>query len=395
MSNKSINSDDSDSSDEEIDWTCILIKNKYIILNKLGSGSYCSVWGVYNIENKKMYALKIYNEEDTEDAYDETKNMDIIRNFNIQNVLLYSDFFTYEYENTIYAMQIIELCGYSLNHIIKIFKNDFKEDKNLYSNYVNFIHKSITNITLIVTKLHEFGYSHTDIKPENILIDIPNYENKILITEIQKIHNNIISLKKKGKIKNIINELQKEIKEILNKINITPEDIKNYLKDFNFNIKLCDFGTALKMGDKTIYKKHTQYYKSPKIILKYELDKTYDFWSIGCTIYELLMCDVLFDPYNSDIEDKYGDNDDRNLMYLIINVLGIPNKKILYESIVSDVFFTSDYMCSRGYNQIKFKPFITELLNNVELLNDNIVINKYIEMVNLVTKFINYDMLFE
>jgi hypothetical protein len=37
--------------------------------------------------------------------------------------------------------------------------------------------------------------------------------------------------------------------------------------EFDYSICLSDFGTALKMGDKTIYKKHTQYYKSPKILL--------------------------------------------------------------------------------------------------------------------------------
>jgi len=392
MSKESSNNSCSSTEQEDIDWSQVIIKNRYIILNKLGSGSYCSVWAVYDVEKRKMYALKIYNEEDTDDAYIEKKTMDIIKSFNIQNVLLYSDFFTYDYEDDTYAMQLIELCGYSLNNLIKLFKNDFKTDSELYSNYINFLYRIITDLTIIITKLHTYEYSHTDIKPENILIDIPNYENKIILETIQKFHSNI--LKKKGKAKNIINELHKEIKEYINNINISENEIKNYLKDFNYGIKLCDFGTALKMGDKTIHKKHTQYYKSPKIILKYELDNTYDFWSIGCTIYELLTSVILFDPYNSEIENKYGENDDRNLMYLIVSALGIPNKKILENSKVSDIFFTSDNKCSRGYFDIKYKSFITELINNISYLNDNIIINKYIELMQLIIKFVNYDMVF-
>ena len=74
------------------------------------------------------------------------------------------------------------------------------------------------------------------------------------------------------------------------------------------------------MSDKTIYKKHTTYYKSPKIILKYSLDKTYDYWSLGCTIYELITGEIMFDPFNQDIEDIFCEVEDRNLMYLIITV---------------------------------------------------------------------------
>jgi hypothetical protein len=31
----------------------IIINNQYLILNKLGSGSYCTVWNVYDVINKK------------------------------------------------------------------------------------------------------------------------------------------------------------------------------------------------------------------------------------------------------------------------------------------------------------------------------------------------------
>ena len=71
-SNSSNYESDSESIPEEINWSLTVIKNRYIILNKLGSGSYCTVWGIYDVETKNMFALKIYNEEDTDDAMNET-----------------------------------------------------------------------------------------------------------------------------------------------------------------------------------------------------------------------------------------------------------------------------------------------------------------------------------
>jgi hypothetical protein len=44
---------DSEVENEEIDWSEFIINNKYIILNKIGKGSYCTVWATYNIDLKK------------------------------------------------------------------------------------------------------------------------------------------------------------------------------------------------------------------------------------------------------------------------------------------------------------------------------------------------------
>jgi serine/threonine protein kinase len=392
-------STNSTNSTNDIDWTNIIVNNRYIILNKLGSGSYCTVWSVYDIETNNMYALKIYNEEDTEDALYEIEVLDIIKTLNLPNSITYIETFKYSYLDDTFVMQIIELCGYSLNYIIKLFGNDFKNDKELYTKYINFVYESTKKVNETLSILHSYNYTHTDIKPENILIDIPNYENIILQKEIKLKHDDLINKNKKNKNKNKVNTisiLSKNCIDIIKNINITEDDIKNYLKDFNFSIKICDFGTTMKTGDRTIYKKHTQYYKSPKILLKYDLDKTYDYWSIGCMLYELLLCDILFDPYDTELESIYGENEDRNLMYLITSAIGIPNKSILEKSKESDIYFTSDNKCPRGYINIKYKPFISDLINNINNIDDtNIdVYNKYIELINLISNYINYDILF-
>ncbi len=389
-SNYSTDSTDSTES-VEINWTEYIINNRYIILNKIGKGSYCTVWTTYDINLKKIFALKIYNEDDMEDAENEIKVLDIIKSFNLENVILYNNSFNYELGDDVYIMQVINLCGYSLNFILKLFKDDFLINSDLYNKYVNFIYDSYIKVHNLLHNLHEHGYAHTDIKPENILIDIPVLENKLYLDKILNIHSN---LEKKGKNKNLIKLLHNECKTIVDSNKIDENDIKMYLKEFNYSIKVSDFGTSLKMGDETIYKKHTQYYKSPKILLKFPLDNTYDYWSLSCTLYELLICDILFNPYDSDLEDKYGENDDRNLMYLIISNLGIPDKKILNESSVSDIYFNSLYNGPRGYLELKYIDFIGNLINKSNLITLESVRLKYIELVNIITNYLSYSYLF-
>ena len=52
---------DTDTIPEEINWSLTIIKNRYIILNKLGSGSYCTVWGIYDVETKDYSYVDIHN----------------------------------------------------------------------------------------------------------------------------------------------------------------------------------------------------------------------------------------------------------------------------------------------------------------------------------------------
>jgi serine/threonine-protein kinase SRPK3 len=387
---------DTDTIPEEINWSLTIIKNRYIILNKLGSGSYCTVWGIYDVEVKNMFALKIYNEEDTDDAMNEIDILNKIKHFNVPYSVNYLETFEHEFEEDTYIMQIIELCGYSLHNIMKLFKDEFKQNKDLYSKYITFIFKSIISISSSINILHKNNYAHTDIKPENILIDIPRLESNIILDKIKQSHEKYAILKKKGKLKTIIPSLKNDCKNILENINISEQDIQNYLSRFNFGVKLCDFGTSLIMPDNTIYKKHTSYYKSPKIILKYNLDYTYDLWSIGCTIYELITGEILFDPFDSDIEDKFGDNEDRNLMYLITCAIGIPDKNILNNSKLSDVFFTQDKLCLRGYDKMINNKFIQIMIDHINYLNnsDNNSIVNMLELIDYVVKNVNYNMLF-
>jgi serine/threonine protein kinase len=362
----------SDTSNDEIDWTGHIINDKYLVLNKLGKGSYCSVWNIYDIDTKNIYALKIYNIEDSDDGKEEKKILDQIKSFNISNIILYNKTFEYEYEDEddTYFLMIMDQCGYSLNEIRKLFRDIVKIDKEINLNYILFINKIKNIIINILDHLHNKGFAHTDIKPENILVDIPRLESTILYERIKSEHNKL----KKLKNKKILEELSKICKEIIEDITeIDEKNIINYLSSFNYNIKLCDFGTCLKFNDNTIYKKHTTYYKSPRIILKYPLDKNYDYWSMACTIYELITGEVLFNPFDENLILMYDDIEDINLMYLIASAIGMPSEDIINNSKVKDVIFTFDKKCIRGFKSISQYNYIKNMLSLETDINKNIL----------------------
>jgi len=373
---------DSDCSVNEIDWRGHIINSKYLIINNIGSGSYCTVWNVYDIENKNYIAFKIYNNDDTEDAINEKKIMDEIRKLKIKNIVLYEKSFLYKYEDNEYVIDIMPQYGYSLNDIRKLLRDNLnlndENDKKIYNKYVEFLVKSKNTLLESLNILHDNNYVHSDIKPENILIDIPRLDTIILFEQIKNKAYELRKLKH-SKFLSILSDYAIKISD---NINISTLNILKYLENFNFNIKLCDMGTTLKINSSEIYKKHTSYYKSPMIILKYPLDKTYDYWSLSCTLYELITFNVLFDPFEENLVEKYDDIEDFNLLYLIISTIGLPSIDIIKNSSVRDIYFTFDYKSLRYYNKFILNPYINNILYYVNEFNKKNIL----ELLDFITQ---------
>jgi len=373
---------DSDCSVNEIDWRGHIINSKYLIINNIGSGSYCTVWNVYDIENKNYIAFKIYNNDDTEDAINEKKIMDEIRKLKIKNIVLYEKSFLYKYEDNEYVIDIMPQYGYSLNDIRKLLRDNLnlndENDKKIYNKYVEFLVKSKNTLLESLNILHDNNYVHSDIKPENILIDIPRLDTIILFEQIKNKAYELRKLKH-SKFLSILSDYAIKISD---NINISTLNILKYLENFNFNIKLCDMGTTLKINSSEIYKKHTSYYKSPMIILKYPLDKTYDYWSLSCTLYELITFNVLFDPFEENLVEKYDDIEDFNLLYLIISTIGLPSIDIIKNSSVKDIYFTFDYKSLRYYNKFILNPYINNILYYVNEFNKKNIL----ELLDFITQ---------
>jgi serine/threonine-protein kinase SRPK3 len=72
----------------------------------------------------------------------------------------------------------------------------------------------------------------------------------------------------------------------------------------NCKIKLSDFGNACYNDEKYIDEFGTRYYRAPEIILEHEYNNTCDIWAVGCTIFELITGDLLFNPEKDKINNR-------------------------------------------------------------------------------------------
>jgi serine/threonine protein kinase len=92
--------------------------------------------------------------------------------------------------------------------------------------------------------------------------------------------------------------------------------------------------------------------------MKLDYDHTYDYWSLGCTIYEMITNKILFN----------GDND-LELLYEIISKLGPLPSELIEKSEYKKKFFTTSKRL-RGYKKISFKS-MSELFKDIQM-DDNL-----------------------
>jgi serine/threonine-protein kinase SRPK3 len=114
------------------------------------------------------------------------------------------------------------------------------------------------------------------------------------------------------------------------KINIVDQ----YIIDPVF--KLSDMGSCVYLSETNNPRFiQTKYYRSPEIILGIKYDQSCDMWALGCTIYELLTGKILFDPDESQIDQK------RTLLKLMCDNLGSIPDEMKNISPLKQIFFTN------------------------------------------------------
>ena len=376
-------SDSNDSSDNETyhgyngdQFYGEVLKNRYMLIDKLGYGAFSSVWLCYDLNYNVLKACKIQNSGDYEEGLEEKHFLRSMRRENAEYINYTIDDFIHTWNDKKYVCMIYEVMIGSLYDSFKAHGKDIP---------LNTILKIAKQFLIGLVKIHGLGVIHTDIKPENTLLKGQN--NRVI--EIKKYFDNCdlkeklktmklrycnkrgwdidnLKVKKKfkeSKLKNRIltwtnQEITKELKEknlikrgifldeeeylqsddnksvgSINSDDTVTHSDKSFSSSFldfdKIQIAISDFGTIvdkdyIEVGD-TI---QTRYYRAPEILLGTKYNEKIDIWSFGCMLYELVSDRILFRP-NSD-EDYDTDQDHINM---IVNLCGEIPKKMLDNSV--------------------------------------------------------------
>ena len=210
------------------------LNERYTILSKLGRGAYSTVWRVFDKQKKVFSALKVSKSgvNCTQAAVNEIR---LLQGLKDERIIELQDYFQYSTTGDI-CLVLSESSGNLL---------DLKRD---YSKGLpEMLLKRLVKHTLEGTRyLHEHHIIHTDIKPENILVDHMD----------------------------------------------SPEQMA-------FSFKICDLGSACSMDQRhPSGLLQTLNYRSIEVILGYpEYNEKIDIWSLACVYFELGTGEYLFDPH--------------------------------------------------------------------------------------------------
>ncbi|CAB4252687.1 serine/threonine protein kinase SKY1 [Maudiozyma barnettii] len=158
---------------------------RYILMRKLGWGHFSTVWLAFDNHSNSHVAMKIVRSDKvyTEAAQDEIKLLKKISHENdgvnegAKHILSLLDNFIHHGPNGEHIVMVFEVLGENLLALIKKY-----EHRGIPLIYVKQISKQLL---LGLDYMHRIcGVIHTDIKPENVLMEIGDVESIVKMVEI-------------------------------------------------------------------------------------------------------------------------------------------------------------------------------------------------------------------
>jgi protein-serine/threonine kinase len=233
------------------------IKEKYVIITKINTGSNSNIYKIKEIKTEIILIMKLINKED---VYKKDKVNRIMMEkeilLNVRHPLIISNYEIYECEKYYYFIN--EYCPDTL-HDVLIKNVTFNEE------WIKFY---CSELLCAIEFLHHKGYVHRDIKPENILLSSTGH---IKLSDF----------------------------DLSTKSNIINFDIikKYYFGNINYLNKEPHINSNSLVG--------TPEYIAPEIINNKAYTASVDWWEFGILIYEMKFG---YTPFNGTNQEETFDN---------------------------------------------------------------------------------------
>ncbi|GEQ72326.1 hypothetical protein JCM33374_g6013 [Metschnikowia sp. JCM 33374] len=161
--------------------------NKYTLVRKLGWGHFSTVWLARDNDKQCHVAMKIVRsaKQYTDTAVDEIKLLDKVTTSDMrhpghQHVISLLDTFTHTGPNGVHVCMVFEVLGENLLGLIRRYKH-----RGIPVVFVKQIAKQLLSS---LDFLHRMcGVIHTDLKPENVLIEIGDVEQIVRMVEEEEL----------------------------------------------------------------------------------------------------------------------------------------------------------------------------------------------------------------
>ena len=379
--NQDVSSDESagelTSEDEELvssNYVNRIYNNRYLCIKYLGRGTFSRVWLVLDIIENKFYAMKTIFPKYVEESQHEIEVNKKLKLIKPNYILVMEDSFFDSKRNELCI--ITKLLGKSVNDLL-IFDDDNEsidlekesivlekesvedehvhedEDENEDEDETNnvseipdnfrspslrLLKKFIRDVSAGLCELHSNNMVHTDLKFENVLIDILsdnlkeimnkvnelnlcNKYNELLTKNTPENYNELDKVKKKKLKRKIKDKIIKTLETYLKENNClkfdnqesnqektqTIYDLENLNFD-TFKFIVIDLGNVEYIDDRVQDEIMMRNYRPPENIISDYYDCKADMWTLGCLAYEFITNNYLFEvsrKRNSIDRDRY------------------------------------------------------------------------------------------
>lgn len=227
---------------------CIGTLSQYTVDKQLGQGRFSTVWAAHDAKGCP-FAIKVYRRDPSLSKYyqNEVKILNLVTAEQCSAIIPYYGTFVHvkigaDLAPRVYPCVVLHSAGDHLGRLLRHFRHEY--DKGLP---IRVVKKFMREILGGIAAIHNLGLIHTDIKPENILMN-------------------------RGVLE-------------------ADEDLDGT------RLYIGDLGSSTRADYLFSYNVGTKCYVAPEIIVRLNYTNAIDVWSAFVVCYELITGDLLFDLY--------------------------------------------------------------------------------------------------